>query len=605
MKRPGQTLLAVIIFSIVGLALAGLTGGETLSELIRVEGRVPIAMRDGVKLYADIYRPRREGRFPVLVTRTPYGVQRDGMHESKIRFAQSGYVAVIQDTRGRYESEGKWEPFRNEAEDGYDTIQWAAQQPWSNGKVAMQGGSYLGHVQWRAASQAPPSLVTIFPAVASTSIYNNWAYFGGAFRLSFNYGWGVVRMPQRIMLPQYWHDSAFAPEEWRYQNILWHLPLGTGDLASAGQTVQHYRDWVKHQSYDSYWKAISDEERFSNIKVPVHTHGGWFDIFLAGTLNGFTGMRTRGGSDLARRESKMIVGPWGHGPSQKFGDVDFGPTAMRSLSDREFQWYNHYLKGEANGIDKEPPVQIFYMGINEWRREQDWPIPGTRYTAFHISSGGKANTVRGDGRLGQEKPGGARSDEYLYDPDQPVPTVGGNNCCGTPTLAGPRDQRPVESRHDVLVYTSSILTEPLAIAGPVKMNLFAVTDGPDTDFVAKLVDVHPNGFAMNVAEGILRARFRKGLDQMELLKPGQTYEFVIDMAGTANVFLPGHRVRVDITSSHFPQFDRNPNTGEDLGVSDKVRIAHQTVFHSQDKPSHILLPVVQLPAKEHGDAEGR
>ena len=166
----------------------------------------------------------------------------------------------------------------------------------------MQGGSYLGHVQWRAASQAPPNLVTAFPAVASTSIYHNWAYFGGAFRLSFNYGWGAVRMPQRIMLPQYWHDSAFAPEEWRYQNILWHLPLGSGDRMSANQTVQHYRDWLKHQSYDAYWKAISDEERFSNIKVPVHTHGGWFDIFLAGTLNGFTGMRTQGGSELARRE---------------------------------------------------------------------------------------------------------------------------------------------------------------------------------------------------------------------------------------------------------------------------------------------------------------
>jgi putative CocE/NonD family hydrolase len=596
-KAFARLALIVCLF----LILTDSSPSQALLESIRVDGRVPITMRDGVKLYADIYRPVREGKLPVLVVRTPYGVQRDGMHESRIRFAQNGYAVVIQDVRGRYESDGKWEPFRDEAQDGSDTIQWAAQQPWSNGKVAMQGGSYLGHVQWRAASTAPPNLVTIFPAVASTSIYHNWAFFGGAFRLSFNYGWGAVRMPRRIMLPQYWHDADYAPEEWRYENILWHLPLGTGDLVSANNVVQHYRDWLKHQTYDDYWKAISDEERFASIQVPVHTHGGWFDIFLAGTINGYTGMRTKGGSERARRETKMTIGPWGHGPSQKFGEVDFGPSAMRSLLDRELRWYNQYLKGEDNGIDREAPVEIFYMGFNQWQHEKDWPIPGTKFTPFYLSSGGKANSARGDGRLSAEVPKGTVSDQYLYDPNQPVPTLGGNNCCGTPTLAGPRDQRPIESRHDVLVYTSEILREPLAIAGPVQMKLHASTDGPDTDLVVKLVDVHPNGFAMNIAEGILRARFRQGFDRMELLKPNQPYEFVVDMVGTANVFLRGHRVRVDITSSHFPQFDRNPNTGEDLGASDKVRIAKQTIFHTTDRASHMLLPVVPVPAGRAND----
>src|SRR2546425_12990669 len=207
-------------------------GTSAVSETIRIDSLVPVAMRDGVRLYADIYRPRRDGKFPVLVVRTPYGVQRDGVHETKIRFAQRGYAVVVQDVRGRYQSDGKWEPFRNEAQDGYDTIQWASKQSWSNGKVATEGGSYLGHVQWRAASLAPPSLAAIFPAVASTNIYNNWAYLGGAFRLSFNYGWGVVRMPSRIMLPQYWHEAEYAPEELRYENILRHLPLNRGDLAS-------------------------------------------------------------------------------------------------------------------------------------------------------------------------------------------------------------------------------------------------------------------------------------------------------------------------------------------------------------------------------------
>lgn len=554
-------------------------------------------MRDGVKLYADVYRPRNEGQYPVIVVRTPYGVQRDGVHQTMIRFAQHSYAVVVQDVRGRYESKGEWQPFRNEARDGYDTIEWAARQPWSNGKVATQGGSYLGHVQWRAGTQAPPHLVAMFPAVASTNIYKNWLTQGGAFRLSFNYGWGVVRMPNRIMLPQYWHTESYAPEELKYDNILWHLPLMDGDLQSANYAVEHYRDWLRHPSYDSYWREISDEERFENVKVPVHTLGGWFDIFLAGTINGFAGVRNRGGTEKARRETKMIIGPWGHGPSQKYGDVDFGPMAMRQTFGRELRWFDHYLKGEDNGIDREPPVEIFYMGINQWSYAPHWPLPNTKYTPYFLSSRGHANSLRGDGVLSTAEPSGSAFDRYLYDPNLPVPTLGGNNCCGTPTIAGPKDQRPVEGREDVLVYSSELLTEPLAIAGPVKMKLFASTDGRDADFMVKLVDVYPNGFPMNVAEGMLRARFRQGLDRMELLEPNKVYEFEIDMRGTANVFQRGHRIRVDITSSDFPQFDRNPNTGADLYTSDQTRIAKQTVFHTAGSASYILLPVVAIPDK--------
>ena len=554
-------------------------------------------MRDGVRLYADIYRPARPGRFPVIVVRTPYGKQRDGIHRALIDFAQRGYAVVAQDTRGRFESEGEWDPFRFEAKDGYDTVEWAARQEWSNGKVAMYGGSYLGNVQWQAAAEAPPSLVAIFPAVASTSLYHNTFYHGGAFKLAVSSGWGIARNPRRVMYPQTWHTESFVPSEWRYDQLLWHLPLATLDEAASGQSVRHFRDWVKHQSYDDYWKAISIEEKFSQVKVPAHVHGGWFDLLLGGTLNGFTGMRREGGTEHARRESKMIVGPWGHGPSQKFGDVDFGPHASRSLFERNLRWLDHYLKGEDNGIDREPPVEIFYMGVNQWVHHEDWPVPGTKYTPFYLSSDGKANSLRGDGVLSAEPRQGADADHYRYDPDQPVPTLGGNDCCGAPIPIGPIDQRPVEGRGDVLVYTSEILREPLPIAGPVKAKLFAATDGPDTDFFVKLVDVHPDGFAMNIAEGILRARFRKGLDRMELLKPGEIYELEIDMRATANVFLPGHRIRVDVTSSNFPQFDRNPNTGEDLATAARVRVARQSVYHSPRHPSHIVLPVVALPAR--------
>nr|MBI1228695.1 CocE/NonD family hydrolase [Cytophagales bacterium] len=566
--------------------------GTVLNE-IRLVRQVAVPMRDGTILYADIYRPAKPGKYPVIVTRTPYGLQRDNVHhERMMKFAQRGYIGIVQDVRGRYESDGKWEPFRDEANDGHDTIEWIAKQEFSNGKIAMQGGSYLGHNQWAAASQSPPSLDAIFPSVASTNLYANWITMGGAFRLSFNYGWGVVRMPNRIMLPQYWHTAAYTPEELTYDNILMHLPLKDGDLKSAGYAVQHYRDWVKHESYDDYWKAISDEERFEKVLVPAYNTGGWFDIFLMGTLDGYVGMKTRGGTPEARKGTKLLVGPWGHGPGTSFGDLDFGAHAFVDLFEEELRYYDFHLKGIQNGIDTEKPVRIFYMGENKWRHEDNWPIPGTQYKALYMTGDGPANTLRGGGKLTFEKPSKSGIDNYLYDPNQPVMTYGGNNCCGTPTIAGPKDQRNIERRNDVLVYTSEFLTEPITVAGPITMKLHAATDGPDTDWMIKLVDVYPDGSAYPVSEGILRARFKDGLDKINLLTPNQVYEFEIEMMGTANVFQPGHRIRIDITSSNFPQFDRNPNTGKPQGTDAEVRIAKQTIHHGGSRPSHIVLPIV-------------
>ncbi|MCF0070689.1 CocE/NonD family hydrolase [Dyadobacter sp. CY261] len=558
---------------------------------IRIERHKAVRMRDGVVLYADVYMPATPGRYPTIVTRTPYGSQRDGVHQTMIKFAQHGYAVVVQDVRGRYESDGKWEPFRDEAKDGYDTIEWAASQPFSNGKVATQGGSYLGHNQWQAASLNPPHLVAAFPSLASTNIYANWITMGGAFRLSFNYGWGVVRMPNRIMLPQYWHTEAFTPEELKYANILMHLPLQDGDLQSAGAIVPHYRDWIKHESYDDYWKGISDEERFDKIKVPTYVSGGWFDIFVMGTINGYVGMKNKGATPEARNGARMIIGPWGHGPSQKFGDVDFTPAAYVDQFETELSFYDYHLKGVKNAIGTDKPVRLFYMGVNQWRAETDWPIPGTQFKELYLG-GDNANSVRGKGTLSFEKPSKTNTDTYRYDPQSPVPTTGGNNCCGTPTPSGPRDQRPLEQREDVLVYTSNFLDKAVTIAGPVKMKLHAATDGRDTDWMVKLVDLYPDGFAMPVSEGIIRAKFREGLDKVKLLTPNQVYEYEIEMTGTANVFQPGHRIRVDITSSNFPQFDRNPNTGEPLGTSTKTRVAQQTIHHGGTKLSHIVLPVV-------------
>lgn len=358
---------------------------------------------------------------------------------------------------------------------------------------------------------APPHLTAVFPVLASTSIYHNTFFHGGAFKLALAFGWGVVRMPNRIMNPQYWHTESYSPQELKYENIIWTLPLNRIDLESSGQKVGFFRDWLRHQSYDGYWRAISDEERFQAVKVPAHTFGGWFDLLLGGTLNGYTGLRAKGATEAARKGAKMIVGPWGHGASRTYGDIDFGPLAMRSLFDMELRWNDHYLKGIDNGIDREPPVELFLMGVNKWVQYEDWPVPGTRFTPLYLASGGNANSMRGDGQLQFEAPSGAEADRFVYDPDNPVPSLGGNDCCGAPFPAGPRDQRPVESRHDVLVYSSGILKEPLAIAGPVKMKLYASTDGRDTDFMIKLVDVYPDGAAYNIAEGILRARFHEGL----------------------------------------------------------------------------------------------
>ncbi|WP_339922319.1 CocE/NonD family hydrolase [uncultured Cyclobacterium sp.] len=590
-----QWLLALLWIVPIGMVNADDYPGSnsTILNEIKIERHQPVKMRDGVILYADIYRPAKEGKYPVILTRTPYGVQREGVHHERMtKFAQRGYVAIVQDVRGRYESEGVWDPFRDEANDGFDTIEWAAKLECSNGKVATQGGSYLGHNQWAAASQTPPSLKAIFPSVASTNVYANWITMGGAFRLSFNYGWGVVRMPNKIMLPQNWHTAAYTPEELKYENILYHLPLMDGDLVSAGKAVPFYRDWVTHESYDEYWKSVSDEERFSKITVPAYNTGGWFDIFVMGTINGYVGMKNNGGTPEARKGTKLLIGPWGHGPSTAFGDMEFTEDAYVDLFENELRYYDFYLKGIQNGLDKEKPVQIYYMGENKWRHEDDWPIPGTVYKELYLGGDAPANSVRGGGSLSFEKPSKAAQDHYAYDPEVPVPTYGGNNCCGTPTPSGPKDQRTLERRNDILVYTSEFLTDPVSIAGPVSMKLFAATDGLDTDWMIKLVDVYPDGSAYPISEGILRAKFRNGTDKLELLKPNKVYEYEITLTGTANVFLPGHRIRVDITSSNFPQFDRNPNTGAPLGTSTETRIAQQTIHHGGPKPSHIVLPVV-------------
>ena len=478
---------------------------------IRIENRVPIRMRDGVVLYADVYRPVEEGRHPVLVSRTPYSTERfPSAYDAAVYLSRRGYVYVFQDVRGRHESDGRWEPFHDDEKDGYDTIEWAAKQPWSTGKVAMQGGSYLGQNQWRAAQAAPPGLVTIFPAVASTSIYHDWITLNGAWRLSFNFGWGPVRSESRIMQNPGPH-TLDGVRAMHYDEVQRHLPLNTMQEL-VGRSAKFYEDWLANPDYNDYWKPLNVEELFGRIAIPVHTFGGWFDIFSQGTLRGYVGMSQKGATETARRGSHIVIGAWGHGSTQKTGDIDFGPGAHVDQQALELRWYDYWLKGIDNGVASEPPVKLFVMGRNQWVLENEYPLARTNYRPMYFTSGGAANTHKGDGRLTWEKPGRPSApDRFRYDPNDPVPSVGGNNCCGTPTPAGPRDQRPIEGRQDVLIYTSDVLQDEIEVTGPVKVVLYASTDAVDTDFVAKLVDVHPDGTSYNMAEGMMRARYRESL----------------------------------------------------------------------------------------------
>ena len=560
---------------------------------IRIENRVPVPMRGGVILYADVYRPAKEGKYPVIVSRTPYSTERyPRYYASAVYFSRRGYVYVYQDVRGRHESEGKWEPFRDDIEDGYDTIEWAAKQPWSNGKVGMEGGSYLGQVQWRAAQATPPHLETIFPRVASTSIYHDWITVNGGWRLAFNFGWGPVRQESRIMQNTGPHTMPGGPEGISYDKVVWRLPL-KGMQGLVGRNAQFYKDWLAHPDYDDYWRKVSVEEHFDEINVPVHTMGGFFDMFAQGTLRGYEGVSKKGATERARKGSHMVIGPWEHGVSQKVGDMDWGEAAVVEGNALALRWFDYWLRGVDNGLNKEPPVKVFVMGRNEWCYDNEYPLARTQYRPLYLQSGGNASGSQGDGTLSWDKPrGGAASDKYHYDPANPVPSLGGANCCGVGTTSGARDQRPIEGRADVLVYTSDYLEEEVEVIGPVKLVLHASSSAVDTDFVAKLVDVYPDGRSINVAEGILRARYRNGLSVPELLEPGEAYEMEVDMIGTANLFQKGHRIRVHVTSSHFPQFSRNLNTGEPFGTSKVMKVAEQTVYHTAERPSHILLPVI-------------
>jgi putative CocE/NonD family hydrolase len=575
-------------FAVLVIFVGGLQAQAPKSYEFTVEYDVAMKTRDGVTLRADIYKPKTEEKLPVLLMRTPYDKSRTWVTPFAHVAAGRGYVVIIQDVRGRYESEGEWYPFKNEANDGYDTIEWAGTLPYTNGKVGMYGGSYVGATQMLAALTRPPHLAAICPTVTASNYHDGWTYQGGAFEQWFNQSWtsGLAENTET----RRWNGLKTAIEGMNTLPLTEYPVMKT----DANGLAPYYVDWLAHPDFDEYWKRWSIEDHYGQIQVPVFTVAAWYDIFLGGSLRNFVRLQTEGGSEAARKGQKLLVEIGGHaGGGRKIGAVDFGEKTSLNADELMLRWYDHLLKGEANGAENDKPVKIFVMGKNVWRDEDAWPLARAQGTKYFLHSHGAANGISGDGFLNTNAPTTEQRDTYNYDPQDPTPTIGGPLCCGAPPPGnGPQDQRPAEARNDVLVFTTPAFTQEMEVTGPVTADLYVSSSAVDTDFTAKLVDVWPNGFAQNMTDGILRMRYRSSQEKPELMNPGEVYRVTVDMWATSNVFLPGHKLRLEISSSDFPRFDRNLNTGEEQARGTRTVKAANVIFHDKDHPSALILPVI-------------
>ena len=589
--NPKKVGLLSALFA--GLVLTSMAHAAEPYE-VTIERNVAAKMRDGATLRADVYRPKSDGKFPVLLQRTPYN-KSNGVNFG-VKAAAQGFVVIFQDVRGRYSSEGDWYTFKHESDDGYDSVEWAAALPYSNGKVGMFGGSYVGATQMLAAIAHPPHLAGICPVVTASNYHDGWTYQSGAFEQWFNESW-TSGLAQDTLDRTVSKNTNALQGMWKLPLTsypLFNLPDSSSDLYSTGALAPYFVDWLAHPSYDDYWKRLSIEEHYADIQVPALHVAAWYDIFQGGSLLNYAGIRARGG-DGARTGQRLLVIIGGHaGGGQKIGDVDFGPAAAQwNEDDVTLSWYEFLLQGVQNNFAKEKPVKIFVMGRNEWREEDDWPLPRAQSNKYFLHSAGTANSLRGSGGLSMAAPRAETPDHYVYDPANPVPTVGGPLCCdGWHLPPGPRDQRAVENRDDVLIYSTPAFAQDTEVTGPISLELFAKSSAVDTDFTAKLVDVGPDGFAQNLTEGILRARYRDSQEKTDLMNTGQIYKMTIDMWSTSNVFLKGHTLRLEISSSNFPRFDRNLNTGEAQSTGKNYVSATNTIYHDAEHPSALVLPIV-------------
>lgn len=554
----------------------------------RVICHVRAAMRDGVEVASTVFLPHGDGPFPTVLVRTAYNrANFDGR-----AFTDRGLAFVVQDCRGRYASDGELYPFVNEADDGWDTLQWLTAQPWCNGRVGMWGPSYLAAVQFALAPLGHPALAAMNPSFMAADIWRRGYYCDGAFSLALTFSWLCLEVGSRT-------SQASVLPQFNVPALLRSLPLGEMDERLGCGEVEAYRDYLSHEARDEAWQEFNWLEGLAKSQCPVLLTGGWYDYYPGQAVECFGALREAGGPLAASH--RLILGPWTHGftPTSKLGQLDFGPASMAE-NDSHIRWLECILKGRKAEEFQPAPVRLFVMGANRWRDEQEWPLKRTRYRRMYLASGGRANSLLGDGTLQDRPPAKQAIDGYTYNPENPVPTLGGNHSVGTYNpglyelaLPGPYDQRPVERRDDVLVYTSPPLEKDTEVTGPVTAKIFAASSAPDTDFVARLCDVHPDGRSINITEGVIRARFRhRQWDSPRPLRSGEIFEYTIELLPTSNLFKAGHCIRLDITSSNFPLWDRNLNLGEPIATATRMQSARQTILHDEEHPSHVVLPVI-------------
>jgi putative CocE/NonD family hydrolase len=567
---------------------AGLALGAVRADALQEEHDVAVPMRDGTILRANVYRPDQPGPYPVLVVRTPYN--KEGTKPQA--YVNAGYIVVTEDARGRYASEGKYESFyrydTHDAADGYDTVEWAAKLRDSTGKVGTFGISYDAFLQWRLAPLRPPSLVAMSATSMPPRVTNLEG--PGTIRPGRRLSWFYLTMSPNMRL----HSGTPGPGTGAEARKLWEggeeerlmkfrpvLDLPDDVFADEAGPI---KDWLRAPYRDSF-KLI---DGCRDIAVPNLNVVGWYD-HCNDSIELHQAMAREGKTETARKGSKLIIGPWNHMShgARKIGDVDFGPEAALNVEQAKIHWFDYWIKGQANGVDQLPPVKIFVMGANHWRDESEWPLSRAKSHTLFLDSGGHANTPEGDGRL-MPATGGASTDRYRYDPDDPVPTLWSKSMY---TL--PADQKPLAARRDILVYQTAPLAKPMEVTGYAEVILFAASSAPDTDFFARLIDVAPDGSARDVAMGMVRARFRDGLDTPQLIEPGKPTEYKIKLRPTSNEFLAGHRIRLDVTSSDFPNYDRNHNTAADQNADAQIAVAEQSVLHGDKFRSRIILPVIE------------
>ncbi|WP_232696667.1 CocE/NonD family hydrolase [Brevibacillus daliensis] len=548
---------------------------------VRIDRDVRVPMRDGITLSADIYRPEGEETYPAIVVRTPYLKGQTFIHKRASLYAEQGYAVMYMDVRGRGDSDGEFIPYRNEGIDGYDSIEWMANQPWCNGAVGTMGGSYLGRIQWLTALQKPPHLKAMICSVTPSDPFVEW--------------------PTGVPTPHHicWLHMVSGRMMQNVDVIDWEKIYEQLPLSSMGEQVGKkfplWEEECEHDRLDDWWKQISYQDKFDQIDLPILHISGWYDDEQIGTPLNFHGVTQHGASEQTRASQKLLMGPWGHqiNASTKVGDTEFGPDALIDLEGYQLRFFDYWLKKEENDLMEEPPVDIFIMGENVWRKEQEWPLARTNWQKFYLHSKGKANSKFGDGWLSRELPdaenGEAEVDRYQYDPANPVPFI---TEATSSQIGGPDDYSAIERRDDVLVYSTEVLTEDVEVTGPIKMQLFAASSATDTDYMVKLLDVWPNGVVQRLTDGMVRARFRKGMEHPELIEPDKVYEYTVDCWNTCHVFKKGHQIRIEVASSAFPKYDRNLNTGEHLGHGSRMIVADQTIYHNHQYPSAVLLPII-------------